>query len=161
MKISLPEFPVEGGCVCGALSYRLSGPPLYVIACHCLTCQCLSGSDYVLAAIVLREDFKLLTGKVETCMRTAESGRITPGFFCPECGTRVWHEPPFARRTLHFRPGTLDDPSWASPIAHMWLSRKKRHVQLPPDVIQYEAQALAGDRDRLVEAWKAATSAGG
>ena len=156
MKISLPDFPVEGGCVCGALSYRLSGPPLYIIACHCLTCQCLSGGDYVLAMVVMREDFKLLTGKVEQCLRTAESGRILPGFFCPECGTRVWHEPVFARRTIHLRPGTLDDPSWTSPIAHIWLARKKPHVVLPPDVIQFREQPHASDRQILIDAWSAA-----
>ena len=156
MKISLPDFPVEGGCVCGALSYRLKGPPLYVMACHCLTCQCLSGSDYGLTLPVPRENFALLTGKVAQCHRTAESGRVTPGFFCPECGTRMWHEPPFARRTIHVRAGTLDDPSWASPVGHMWLSRKKAHVIIPPDVLRFEAQAQAGDREALIAAWEAA-----
>jgi hypothetical protein len=158
MKITLPEFPVEGGCVCGALSYRLSGPPLYVMACHCLTCQCLSGSDYVLNMPVPRESFALLTGKVAQCLRTAESGRTTPGYFCPECGTRVWHEPIFARRTVHVRAGTLDDPSWASPIAHMWLSRKKPYVILPPEALRFDGQPEAADRERLSEAWRVATA---
>jgi hypothetical protein len=157
MKISLPKFPVEGGCVCGALSYRLGAPPVYVMACHCLTCQCLSGSDYGVHMPVFRENFSLLTGKVAQCLRTAESGRSTPGFFCPECGTRVWHELAIARRVVHLRVGTLDDPSWASPIAHMWLSRKKRHVVIPDDVIQFTTQPQASDRERLVEAWMHAT----
>lgn len=157
MKIRLPGFPVEGGCVCGALSYRLSGPPLYIVACHCLTCQCLSGSDYVLTMPVLRENFSLLTGKVAQCMRTAESGRITPGFFCPECGTRVWHEMVYAKRTYNLRAGTLDDPNWASPIAHMWTSRKKPHVIIPDDVIQFPEQPKPSDRQLLVDAWNEAT----
>jgi len=151
-KITLPEFPVEGGCVCGALSYRLTAPPLYIIACHCLTCQCLSGSDYVLSMPVLREHFEV-TGMVAKCLRTAESGRIMPGFFCPECGTRVWHEPVFAKRSVFVRAGTLDDPSWASPIAHFWLSRKKSHVILPPDVLCFEGQPSPKERERFLDAW--------
>ena len=158
MKIRLPQFPVEGGCVCGALSYRLSGPPLYVMACHCLTCQCLSGSDYALTMPVRREHFALLTGNVAECLRTAESGRLMPGFFCPECGTRVWHQPPITKRTILVRPGTLDDPSWATPIAHMWTSRKKAHVVIPEDVIQFKSQPNASDRERLSAAWNHAVS---
>jgi hypothetical protein len=102
---------------------------------------------------VPRESFSLLTGKVAQCLRTAESGRSAPGFFCPECGTRIWHEPVIARRTVHVRVGTLDDPSWASPIAHMWTSRKKTHVLIPEHVIQFRKQPDASDREKLVEAW--------
>lgn len=154
MKIELPQFPVEGGCVCGALSYRVSGSPHYIIACHCLTCQCLSGSDYVLAMLLPRDHFTLVTGKVQKCHRTAESGRVLPGYFCAECGTRVWHEPTWTKKTINLRAGTLDDPYWASPIAHMWVSRKKPHVILP-EGLYFDAQPLSSDRNRLIAAWQA------
>ncbi len=112
MHITLPPFPVEGGCVCGTVSYKLDGPPLYVVACHCLSCQCIAGSDYSLNMFVARENFTLTGGTASRCERTAESGRIVPGFFCPECGTRVWHEPGHSPHMVNIRAGTLDDPSW-------------------------------------------------
>jgi hypothetical protein len=38
----------------------------------------------------------------------------------------------------------------------MWLSRKKPHVIIPPDVLCFEAQAQASDRETLVSAWEEA-----
>lgn len=155
MKIALPTFPVEGGCVCGVLSYTLKGPPLYIVACHCLSCQCLTGSDYSLGMFVRRQDF-VVSGTASRCERTAESGRIVPGFFCPECGTRIWHEPVHSPNTINIRAGTLDDPSWAVPIGHIWVERKKPHVVLDPDAILVRGQP--GDRQMLIDAWARATA---
>jgi hypothetical protein len=150
-KIKLPEFPVEGGCVCGALSYRLSAGPLYVIACHCLPCQCLSGSDYSLSMFVKREHFALLTGSAARCDRTADSGRMVAGFFCGECGVRVWHENLHSPQLLNIKAGTLDDPSWAVPVGHIWTQRKKSHVRFADDAILVQGQPK--DRQAFVDAW--------
>jgi len=29
----------EGGCLCGAVRYRLTGPPVIAGSCHCRTCR--------------------------------------------------------------------------------------------------------------------------
>jgi hypothetical protein len=42
------EMDLEGGCVCGAVRYRLTAPPLIVHACHCRDCQKQTGSAFVL-----------------------------------------------------------------------------------------------------------------
>ena len=154
-RITLPDFPVEGGCTCGALRYRLSGRPLYVIACHCRACQRLGGSDYTLSMFVLRRDFTAYSGIPARSERTAESGRRLPGLFCSDCGTRVWHEPVHSPHTINIRAGTLDDPSWAQPIGHIWIECKKAHVTLPPDAIRIEGQPT--DRQPFLDAWAAAT----
>jgi len=39
---------LEGGCVCGAVRYRLTASPLIVHACHCRDCQTQTGSAFVL-----------------------------------------------------------------------------------------------------------------
>ena len=33
--MKLPAFPVEGGCQCGTVRYRLKAAPLGIYACHC------------------------------------------------------------------------------------------------------------------------------
>jgi hypothetical protein len=33
----MTEVVAEGGCLCGAVRYRLLGPPACSIVCHCAT----------------------------------------------------------------------------------------------------------------------------
>ena len=62
-RMALPEFPVEGGCQCGAVRYRLKASPLTVYNCHCKDCQRFSGGACSISMIVRNEDFEALPGQ--------------------------------------------------------------------------------------------------
>ena len=38
---------VEGGCICGAIRYRVTGHPTNSMICHCQTCRRVSASPVV------------------------------------------------------------------------------------------------------------------
>jgi hypothetical protein len=38
---------LEGGCLCGAIRYRVSGKPANTMICHCRTCRRAAGSPVV------------------------------------------------------------------------------------------------------------------
>ncbi len=40
----MKEIVLEGGCHCGAIRYRIEGPPPESGYCHCRDCQQTSGS---------------------------------------------------------------------------------------------------------------------
>ena len=44
-------FPLEGGCDCGAVRYRIETAPMFVHCCHCRWCQRESGASFALNAI--------------------------------------------------------------------------------------------------------------
>src|SRR5262249_29524478 len=54
---------VTGGCVCGPIRYQLLDKPMFVHCCHCDDCQRLTGSAFVLNAIIETQAIKLLRGK--------------------------------------------------------------------------------------------------
>src|SRR5262249_60703186 len=54
---------VNGGCPCGSIRYQLLDKPMFVHCCHCDDCQRLTGSAFVLNAIIETEAIKLLRGK--------------------------------------------------------------------------------------------------
>jgi len=39
-----PPLPYRGGCLCGAVRYRLEARPLAIDACHCNDCRKLTGA---------------------------------------------------------------------------------------------------------------------
>lgn len=43
---------LAGGCACGSIRYQLLARPMFVNCCHCDDCQRLTGSAFVLNAII-------------------------------------------------------------------------------------------------------------
>jgi len=130
----------EGGCQCGAVRYAVEGEPLWVTVCHCKECQRQSGSAFGMTFAVKREAFHLLQGQLKTFTRSSDSGRPVGCAFCPECGTRIYHEPRYVDGVGNLKPGTLDDTSFLEPIAHAWTSSKQRWVAIPEGVKTFDTQ---------------------
>ena len=151
MKVCCPAFPIEGGCVCGAIRYRLNAAPLSLSACHCKRCQSYSGGAYSMSMPALRKDFEILQGVATEYNEPADSGRTLAVFFCAKCGTRVWHAPAHSPDQINIKPGTLDDTSWIAPVAHLWTSRMQPGTRLEDDAVCIEGQPAS--REPLYEAW--------
>jgi len=154
MRLSLPTFPVSGGCVCGAVRYRLNAPPLSLYACHCRRCQAYTGA-YTLAMSVRHIDVELSgIGPVEHNAPT-DSGRLARIFFCPNCHARVWHAPAVSE-LLTLMAGTLDDTSWLTPVAHIWTQYKQRGVSVEQGTPCFEGPPPS--REALYEAFRSAAA---
>jgi len=80
----------EGGCLCGAVRYRVTGDdPKFTAVCHCKFCQKRTGSAFA-EAVYFDETAVQIVGALKTYeYRTDESGRWVKSEFCPNCGTSV------------------------------------------------------------------------
>jgi len=150
--VKLPQFPVEGGCICGAVRYRIGAPPLGIYDCHCKDCLRQSGGDYSASMIVRRDDFALIAGEPLAFDKTADSGRIVRYFACPVCHTRTHNEPLSAAEIFVVKPGTLDDRSWALPVGAIWTASKTPWSIIEADEPNYPGQAPS--REPLYAAWR-------
>lgn len=148
---SIPEPPHKGGCLCGAVRYSLASRPLSINACHCRDCKKLSGATNLLMVTALRADF-LHEGETHTFHKKADSGRVVTIHRCAQCGTRLWHETQLGAQYILFAAGTLDDPSWAIPTAHIWTGRAEAHERFTPDALVLEGQPP--DRTGMLEAFR-------
>jgi hypothetical protein len=45
-------FPLDGGCACGYVRYRLEDVPIIVHCCHCTSCQRESGTAFAINAVI-------------------------------------------------------------------------------------------------------------
>jgi len=129
---------LEGGCQCGAIRYRVAAAPLTLYACHCTECRKQSASAFGLSLWVRRSDFEIVSGRPEVFERLAESGNTTRGAFCPDCGTRLYHEPGDDPEIYSVKGGSLDDIGRFAPVGHIWVRSKPPWVDLtglPGDLV--------------------------
>lgn len=154
----LPEFPVEGGCQCGAVRFRIKGAPLGIYACHCKDCQRSSGATHSMSMPILKENVELISGDMDYFDKAADSGRTVRMFGCVKCGTKIWNEPLATPAMLVVKPGTLDDSSWARPVGNIWTDRA-----LPWAVIDWSHPHFPGqppNRQPLFDAFAAEVAKG-
>jgi hypothetical protein len=108
-----------GGCLCGALRYEFLTEPTTVYICHCTECQKVSSSAFGVSVRVGADEFSITQGESKSIETVADSGRTKVGFFCPECGIRINNKPTSGNFVV-VKAGTLDNPNFFKPIAHIW-----------------------------------------
>lgn len=147
-----PEFPVEGGCVCGSVRYRLNALPKAVYACHCKDCQRMSNTTHTISMVVPEAEVAHVSGELSVYEKTADSGRVVKMFACARCGTKMWNQPP-AGEILIMKAGNLDEIGWAAPVGNIWTASRAPWVELDPDVPNFDGQPA--DRQALIDAFAA------
>jgi hypothetical protein len=130
------EFlPLEGGCTCGDVRYRMTSEPLFVHCCHCRWCQRETGSSFALNAMIEADRVSLLKGEVEVVDTPSNSGKGQRISRCPRCRIALWSNYSGAGDAVHFvRVGTLDEPDRLPPDIHIFTSSKQPWVVIPPEM---------------------------
>jgi hypothetical protein len=121
MSMQKPRWPVEGGCRCGRVRFRLTGPPLIEMACHCRGCQRMSASAFSTTLIMASAHFALLQGDTEV---GGIHGDQVHHHHCPWCKGWVYTKAVAAPDSINVRATLLDDPSWFAPWAETQTAEK-------------------------------------
>jgi|SRR6185503_14959644 len=128
----MATFPIEGGCTCRAIRYRMTSAPMFVHACHCRWCQRETGTAFALNAMIEADRVELLQGEPELVDTPSLSGRGQKIWRCPACRIAVWSNYGGAGDKVRFlRVGTLDDPDSCPPDIHIFTASKQPWVVLP------------------------------
>lgn len=114
------KLPFEGGCLCGAVRYRISAAPHDAGYCHCRMCQRAAGAPVVAWLTMASEGF-VWTKAAPAAYRSSPGAER---LFCPTCGTpmvfRADAEPDLLDVTL----ASLDEPDAVRPDHHGWTSSR-------------------------------------
>ena len=139
------RFPLEGGCDCRAVRYRMTTRPLFVHCCHCRWCQRESGASFALNAMIEADRIELVCGEPDIVLTPSNSGRGQKIARCPACRIALWSNYAGAGDAVRFvRVGTLDDPDRLPPDIHIFTASKQPWVVLPqgvPAVSEYYDRA--------------------
>ncbi len=110
------SIDAEGGCLCGAIRYRVSGVIEESGYCHCRTCQRQSGAPAVAWFALAPEGFSYLEGGPKTHRASDHAGRE----FCGDCGSYLVFREDDVSQTLGVNTATLDDPALSPPDFHIY-----------------------------------------
>jgi hypothetical protein len=110
--------PLEGGCLCGAIRYRIDRPPVEAGICHCITCRRAAGAPSVAWATVPAAGFAWTAGRPAAF---ASSPGITRTH-CAACGTSLTFQS--ADDSIDVTLASLDDPEAVPPTKEGWLSHR-------------------------------------
>lgn len=126
-------FPLEGGCDCRRIRYRLLTRPLFVHCCHCHWCQRESGAAFALNAMIEAERVEVLADEPIVVDTPSESGYGQKIARCPHCHLAVWSNYSGSGPLIRFvRVGTLDEPHRLPPDIHIFTASKQPWVTLDP-----------------------------
>lgn len=110
----------EGGCLCGAVRYRIEGRPLHATFCHCPSCRRATGAPFVAWATFPRESFSWQGGEPARFASSAGTHRT----FCDRCGTSLTLGRSLAPEEIDVTIASLDEPSAVVPMDHTWTRHK-------------------------------------
>jgi hypothetical protein len=131
-------YPIEGGCDCGKVRYRMLTAPLVVHCCHCRWCQRETGSSFALNAMIEADRVVSLGGESEIIVVPSRSGAGQRIARCPDCKIAVWsHYAGSGHLTKFVRVGTLDTPDALAPDVHIFAASKQAWVTLSDNVPAY------------------------
>jgi hypothetical protein len=140
-------YPLEGGCDCRRIRYRLAARPLVVHCCHCRWCQRETGASFALNAMIESSLVERLAGTPELVDTPSASGKGQKIARCPTCRIAVWSHYSSAGLLISFvRVGTLDEPDRLPPDIHIFTASKQPWLVLPPDT---PAAVEYYDRERI------------
>ena len=124
---------ILGSCLCGKVSYEISGVVGEVVHCHCVTCRKAHGAAFSSVAAVQDVDFRLNGEKALSCF---ESSKGKHRYFCSSCGTQIYAK---RENTEHIilRLGSLDSNPMTKERSHIWVSEKADWYSINNELPEY------------------------
>ena len=129
---------ITGGCHCGEVRYEAAGEPMAFGACHCDTCQTISGGGPAYVVLMAKDRVTVTKGRLRAYWVKGSSGHPIARYFCENCGTHLFAEGDGFPNVRTVKAGTLDDSSELKNPVHIWTSEKPDFVHIHPEATAFE-----------------------
>ena len=125
-----------GGCLCGAVRYRITGELIWAGYCHCHSCRRFTGS-------VVTNWVGVADSGVEfTCGHSTVYA--APGVergFCAQCGSSLTYRADRFPDYIQLHIGSLDDPEAVAPMAHVHCAEKPAWFDVDDELPRHPGSA--------------------
>lgn len=127
----MSALPLTGGCLCGAVRFEVSQPPLMATYCHCRRCQRRTGTAASAQARVAPGSVRVVVGAEH--VRAYEPPDGFAKLFCSICGSALFSRRLDADDVWSVRMGAFDDDPGVRPAHRQWVSSAAAWEPLPDD----------------------------
>lgn len=110
----------QGGCLCSAIRFRISGEPVFSSICHCATCRRASAAPTVGWLTFDRGQVEMLSGQP----RIYRSSQGVVRRFCGTCGSQLSYETAESPTTIDITTASMDNPALFPPTLEVWLEHR-------------------------------------
>ena len=118
---------MSGRCLCGAITFVVTGPLRDVLNCHCHRCRRFTG-HHMAATNGHVDDVEI--ADPDALLRWYEVARAAYGF-CGRCGSSLFWRGAGTPDRISISAGTLDPPTGLQTIAAWWTSEASDYHDRP------------------------------
>jgi hypothetical protein len=115
----MPKREVEGGCLCGAVRFRIELPTKWCAHCHCSMCRRAHGAAFVTFVGVEAERFVIEMGADHLVRHDSSEGAWRK--FCRRCGSTLTFEGKRWPAEVHVVRANIDGEIDREPAAHCYF----------------------------------------
>jgi hypothetical protein len=130
-----------GRCLCGEVTFELTGDLIATAICHCDHCQRQSGGAFSVN-LIAHESQLTINGELKTYEETGENNDnvYVRRRFCPGCGSPIVSELALSPGIIAVKAGVLDDKSAVNPTVEVWCVDRQPWVSLPGMAVSMERE---------------------
>ena len=127
----MTEFPLTGGCNCGAVRFEVTAPLVGARYCHCKRCQRRTGAAAAPSASPAPGTFHIVQGRDRLRMWQPEGGGEK--WFCGDCGSHIYAHNPGHPDAIGIRMGAFDDDPGVRPTVRQFVAYAAPWEPIPDD----------------------------
>ena len=128
---------VNGGCLCGKVSYQINGNMGVFQYCHCSRCRKFTGSAYASNLFVSPDDFSWLSGEEFVGRYDPADTKYFATCFCKNCGSSLpWLSK--SKKVVIIPAGTLDEDPGIRPMQNLFCGSRPAWYTPVSAIPEYE-----------------------
>jgi hypothetical protein len=127
----MPDLPLTGGCMCGAVRFEIDAPLVAAGWCHCTRCQRRTGTPASVQGRVEPGSLRVVQG--EQHLREYRPGDGWAKVFCSECGSSLWSRDPDDAGRASVRFGAFDGDPGIRPSYRQFVDYAASWEPIPED----------------------------
>lgn len=132
------DYPIEGGCLCEGVRYRIVGKCRDIINCHCENCRRTHGHVAAYTS-VNKIDLNLL--QQASLQWYHDPSPDTYRGFCNVCGASLFWDARDGRDKMAVAAGSLDDSRDLKTVGHIYVAEAGHYYELEDGLPKFDGSS--------------------
>ena len=133
----MQEVKAEGSCLCGEVTYEITGNLGVSQYCHCSRCRKFTGSAHASNIFVSPNQFRWLSGEAKVGRFKPTETKYFATSFCKNCGSSLpWSAK--SGKAIIIPAGTLDSHPGIEPFQNIFYASKADWYQEASELVKYD-----------------------